>query len=215
MKLFWTPASPFTRKVSVCARELGLWERIEIAPTTWPLTWGYQTVPFTPGLAETNPVARIPTLVTDDGAELGDSTLICMHLDAVAGGNRIIPAGADAWRMWSLYAIADGMIEAQIAMRAEMLRPEAFRMDSFLAKQRDRIRRCLDRLEARVDELACAAGQTPDLAMITTGIALGYQDWRSWLFDYRPGRPRITAWAERFAERPAMQATAPAETPER
>ena len=128
---------------------------------------------------------------------------------------RLGQAGADAWRMWSLYAIADGMIEAQIAMRAEMLRPEAFRMDSFLAKQRDRIRRCLDRLEARVDELACAAGQTPDLAMITTGIALGYQDWRSWLFDYRPGRPRITAWAERFAERPAMQATAPAETPER
>ena len=32
MKLFWTPASPFTRKVVVAARELGLWERIEIQP---------------------------------------------------------------------------------------------------------------------------------------------------------------------------------------
>ena len=34
MKLYWTPASPFTPKVSVAARELGLWERIEILPTT-------------------------------------------------------------------------------------------------------------------------------------------------------------------------------------
>ena len=40
MKLFWTPASPFTRKVSVVARELGLWDNIEILPTTWSLEWG-------------------------------------------------------------------------------------------------------------------------------------------------------------------------------
>ena len=70
MKLFWTPASPFTRKVAVAARETGLWSQIEIVPTTWPLDWGYATVDFTPGLAEANPVARIPTLVTAEGASL-------------------------------------------------------------------------------------------------------------------------------------------------
>ena len=40
MRLFWTPASPFTRKVCVAARELGLWQDIEGVPTTWPLDWG-------------------------------------------------------------------------------------------------------------------------------------------------------------------------------
>ena len=52
-----------------------MWNDIEVLPTSWPLDWGYATVKFTPGLAEANPVARIPTLVTDNGDALGDSTL--------------------------------------------------------------------------------------------------------------------------------------------
>jgi len=214
MKLYWTPASPFTRKVCVGARELGLWDAIEVVPTKWPLDWAYRTIDFTPGLAESNPVARIPTLVTDDGVELGDSTLICQYLDSRAPG-RLIPAGDDAWRMWSLYAVADGILEAQVAMRAEKLRPDAEQSDGFLQKQRDRIERCFDRLEERAGELSLAPETTPDLAMITVGVACGYQDWRDWLPDFRPGRPSLAAWADAFAERPSMAATRPAETPER
>ena len=37
LKLFWTPASPFTRKVCVVAREIGLWDEIEILPMAWSL----------------------------------------------------------------------------------------------------------------------------------------------------------------------------------
>lgn len=209
MKLFWTPASPFTRKVVVTARELGLWDRIEIAPTVWPLDWGYATVTFTDGLAEANPIARIPTLITDDGAAIGDSTLICQHLNEVAAGENLIPNGASRWRMWSLYAIADGLLEAQIAMRAEMLRPEGSRSDGFLDKQRDRIKRCYDHIEARAEELEGPL----DLAQITVGIACGYQDWREWLDDFRPGRDRLTQWYAAFADRPSMRETEPKETP--
>jgi glutathione S-transferase len=210
MQLFWTPASPFTRKVSIAARELGLWETLEIRPTTWTLDWGYTTPPFTPGLAEANPVARIPTLVTDAGTPLGDSTIICLHLNEVAAPKSLIPADAGArWRMWSVYAVADGMIEAQIAMRAEMLRPEAIRSESFLEKHRERIRRCLASLENSAGDLEGPV----DLAQITTGVALGYQDWREWLFDFRPGHPKLTEWYGRFSQRPAMRDTEPGETP--
>lgn len=214
MKLYWTPASPFTRKVSVSAQELGISDRIEVIPTKWPLVWAYSTIPFTPGLAESNPTARIPTLVTDAGVPLGDSTLICQHLDAVAGGGRLIPTGDAAWRMLSLYAVADGLIEAQVAMRAERLRPVANQSEGFLSKQRDRIRRCFDRIEERAGELACAPNALPNLAMITVGVACGYQDWREWLFDFREGRSRLAAWAAGFAERPSMASTRPSETPE-
>ncbi len=210
MQLFWTPASPFTRKVCVAARELGLWERIEVRPTTWTLDWGYTTPPFTPGLAEANPVARIPTLVTDEGVALGDSTIICLHLDEVAAPRTLIPAEKVArQRMWTAYAIADGALEAQIAMRAEMLRPAEVRSESFLEKQRVRIRRCFDALERDVAHLEGPL----DLAQITTGVALGYQDWREWLEDFRPGRPRLATWYQRFAELPSMKATEPKETP--
>jgi len=212
MQLFWTPASPFTRKVCVAARELGLWEAIEVRPTTWTLDWGYTTPPFTPGLAEANPVARIPTLITDEGVALGDSTIICLHLNEVAAPRSLIPTEKVArQRMWAAYAIADGALEAQIAMRAEMLRPVAVRSESFLEKQRVRIWRCFDALERDVAHL----GGPLDLAQITTGIALGYQDWREWLEDFRPGRPRLAAWYQRFAELPSMKATEPKETPTR
>lgn len=210
MQLFWTPASPFTRKVCVAARELGLWERIEIRPTTWTLDWGYTTPRFTPGLAEANPVARIPTLVTDEGVPLGDSTIICLHLNEIAAPRSLIPADKLArQRMWSAYAVADGVLEAQIAMRAEHLRPAAARSESFLDKQRTRIWRCLDTLERDVAHLEGPI----DLAQITTGIALGYQDWREWLEDFRPGRPRLAEWYARFAQHPSMKATEPKETP--
>lgn len=211
MKLFWTPASPFTRKVCVVAREIGLWDEIEILPTAWSLEWGYRTVPFTPGLAEANPVARIPTLVTDDGDALGDSTLACLYLNDRSTTGKVIPEGDTQWRMWSLYAVADGMLEAQILMRAEHLRPRNIRSDSFLEKQKDRIERCLDEMEARADELDGPL----ELAQITTGVTLSYQDWREWLNDFRPGRPKLTAWYAAFAERPAMRETEPQETPER
>jgi glutathione S-transferase len=210
MQLFWTPASPFTRKVSVCARELGLWEKIEIRPTTWTLDWGYTTPRFTPGLAEANPVARIPTLVTDKGIPLGDSTVICLHLNEIAAPRSLIPADRTAreW-MWSLYAIADGALEAQIAMRAEHLRPAETQSESFLEKQRVRIRRCFDALECDAEHLEGAL----NLGQITAGIALSYQDWREWLEDFRPGRPRLAAWYDRFSELPSMKATEPRETP--
>ena len=215
MRLFWTPASPFTRKVSVAARELGLWKQIDVVPTAWPLDWGYATVSFTKGLAEANPVARIPTFVTTDGAELGDSTLICQHLDDLAADATLIPEGTAKWSMWSLYAVADGLLEAQVAMRAEMLRPASNISHGFLVKQRDRISRCFDRIEARADELNLADEIPPNLAQITVGVACSYQDWRDWLDDFRPGRPELTSWYKFFAQRQSMLETEPTDTPER
>lgn len=211
MKLFWTPASPFTRKVCVAARELELWDRIEVLPTTWPLEWGYQTVEFTPGLAQANPVARIPTLITTEGEALCDSTLACLHLHALAPHKALIAPGAAAWPMWSVYGVADGLIEAQIGMRAEHLRPRDQRSQSYLVKQTERIERCFEHLQARLAVFEDGL----NLASITVGIACGYQIWRDWLTDFRPCYPALAAWYENFAQRDAMRATEPRETPER
>lgn len=210
MELFWTPASPFTRKVCVAARELGLWEQIRVRPTTWPHEWGYATVRFTEGLAENNPVARIPTLVTDAGVPLGDSTLACLHLNSLSTDSALIPVGDAAWPMWSLYGVADGLIEAQIAMRAEFLRPNEQRSESFLTKQRERIGRCFDSLEASAADL----GAEVTLATITIGIACGYQIWREWLDPFETRCPALAQWYGEFARRPSMIATEPAETPQ-
>lgn len=214
MKLFWTPASPFTRKVMVCAKELGLDHAIDIIPTSWPLAWGYSDVPLNRELMDASPVARIPTLITDDGVALVNSTTICLHLDALAGGNVLVPAGVSGVRTWSLYGIADAIIESQIAIRAESLRPLDTRSESFVAKHAARIARCFDVLESRATELECASERRPDLAMITAGVACAYQDWREWLVDFRDARPSLTRWANLFSARASMQSTMPQETPQ-
>ena len=200
MKLFWSPASPFTRKVCIVAREIGYWDKIEVIPTSWSLDLGYKTVKFTNGLTHANPVARIPTLISEYGDSFGDSTIACLYLNDISASKKLIPDGTSKWRMWSLYAIADGMLEAQILMWAEMLRPPEIRSSSFLYKQEERITRCLDAMEKRVSELEASL----NLAQITVAIALSYQDWSDWLKDFRAGRPGLSYWYSYFSKRDSM-----------
>ncbi|HMZ11450.1 MAG TPA: glutathione S-transferase N-terminal domain-containing protein, partial [Plasticicumulans sp.] len=80
MRLRYSPTSPFVRKISVAALELGLAERITRVPTN----------PWDPAsdIAHDNPLGRIPALVLDDGSGtvLYDSPVIVEYLDALAGG---------------------------------------------------------------------------------------------------------------------------------
>ena len=63
MRLRYSPTSPFVRKISVAALELGLAERITRVPTN----------PWDPAsdIAHDNPLGRIPALVLDDGSGTG------------------------------------------------------------------------------------------------------------------------------------------------
>jgi glutathione S-transferase len=69
MKLRLSPASPYARKVRVCAAERGLADNIELIIT--------MTGDRTSGLAADNPLEKVPTLITDDGMALYDSPVIC------------------------------------------------------------------------------------------------------------------------------------------
>ncbi|HVZ15762.1 MAG TPA: glutathione S-transferase N-terminal domain-containing protein [Terriglobales bacterium] len=212
MKLFWTPASPFVRKVMVTAIELGLDERIVIHPTYWPHEWGSRTIEFDPEFIAANPVGRIPALVTEEGIALVESNLICEYLQTRVSAPALRPpVGNPRWQDTRLLGIVDGALEAMIARRAEMLREEREQSSGFVAKQRDRIARCFDSLEQECD--AFERGLT--LAQITTGVACGYMDFRYPSDQWRISRSRLSDWYMRFAERPSMKRTIPSETPQR
>src|ERR1700680_4686212 len=83
MKLRHNPASPYARKVMVCAHELGLAGKIELLNTA------VSPVETNATLAAENPLMKIPALVTDDGQVLFDSPVICEYLDSVAGSAKI------------------------------------------------------------------------------------------------------------------------------
>ena len=211
MKLYWTPASPFVRKVMVVAIELGLEQRIEISPTYWPHTWGFQTIEFEPDFVAANPVGRIPTLVTDDGVALVESNLICDHLQSLNEANALLPkSGTARWQALRILGIADGALEAMIARRAELLRNGKDQSDDFIAKQQDRIARSLDRIE---NEFSLLEGPL-SLSQITTGIACSYMDFRYPADDWRKDRRQLAAWFREFSKRPSMKQTEPEETPQ-
>lgn len=212
MKLFWTPASPFVRKVMVAAIEIGLDDQIDIHPTYWPHEWATRTVAFDPDFIAANPIGRIPALITDDGVALAESNWICTYLDSRLDKPRLFPfSGKTHWEMLRVMAIADGAIEAMILRRAETLRHPAERSDAFIGKQQDRIARCLDQLETAVPMLHDSA---PDMRHISTAVACGFMDFRYGRDDWRKGRPQLTGWYESFAQRPSMTRTTPGETPQ-
>jgi len=200
MQLYFNPASPYVRKVRVTAHELGLSDEIDLISVS--------LTPVSPheGVRSCNPVGKIPALVTDDGATLYDSPVICEYLDARAGGNRIFPVvGAARWTALRRQAIADGIMDAAVLTRYEVaVRPKELRWQEWVDGQLLKVRTALDTLERENLEGVF------DIGTISIACALGYLDLRFASEDWRKSRPRLAAWAAAIAERPSLAATAPA-----
>ena len=209
MRLYVTPASPWVRRVRVAILELGIQDRFEFVQTKWPHAWGTRTVVPHPEFMGETPVARIPALITA-GFTLTDSHSICDYLNGEFGNYRLLAReGAARWRALATISVANAIIEAQVARRAELLRTGSDRSTDFIAKMRDRQLRCFEALEKQVP----AAGIEFDLAQITIAVACGYDDWR-YGNDWRGVAPRLAAWFDAVSQRPSLQATKPAETPQ-
>ncbi len=202
MKLRYSPTSPYVRKVTVTALELGLDERIERVETNVgdPKT----------DIARDNPLGKVPALITDEGLTLCDSPLICEYLTSLKHDAGLLPASGTArWKVLNRAALADGILDAAVArVMEERVRPEDKRWPGWHERQGRKVRATLDRLEQEA-----AAGeieQSLDLGTIALGCALGYLDFRFAGEDWRSERPALAAWYETFAQRPSMTATVPA-----
>ena len=201
MKLWYSPASPFARKVRVCALELGLAGRIELAVVT--------VQPSKPNLelARENPLIKIPALNTGDGTVLYDSRVICEYLDALAGGHELFPApGAARWDALRRQALGDGIMDAGILRRYEMAqRPEALHWADWLAGQQAKIDHGLDAAERE----AGGWGEAFDIGHVALACALGWLDFRFPDSGWRAARPLLGSWFARVSARPSLAQTAP------
>lgn len=210
MRLYVTPASPWVRRVVVSILELGLRDRFEFVQTRWPHSWGTRRVAHSGDFPQATPVERIPALVVGD-LYLVESHAICDYINGELGGYRLLAReGAARWRALADISVANAVIEAQIARRAELLRDERERSDDFIGKMRDRSLRCL----ADLDKRAPSFGADFNLAQITIAVACGYQDWRYPSDDWRSEASELAAWFDRVSPRPSLVATKPAETPQ-
>jgi glutathione S-transferase len=202
MKLYVSGASPYVRKVLVTAHELGIADQLELVPVaTGP------TAPH-PDLLRDNPLAKIPTLVGNDGVALYDSRVICSYLCEVGVGRVKLEGRSDRQKLqirkWE--SLADGICDAGILIRYETIaRPEALRWPEWIAAQSGKVLGALDLLEA--NEMVYATDLS--MAAIAIACALGWLEFRMPIADIRTGRPRLFAWYDEFKKRPSMQATAP------
>lgn len=201
MKLFFSPASPFARKVAAVAHELGLFERLQIIPAAVSPVEKDKTI------APHNPAAKIPTLVTDGGDAIFDSRVIVEYLDDVAGGGRMVPKGEGRWKALVLQSLCDEALDALILTRYEgVLRPEPLRWAEWREGQLHKVSSSLDVLER--DWVQYMSSHV-NIGPINACGLLGYLDFRFPEIDWRADRPRLAAWYEGFARRPAMEKTAP------
>ncbi len=187
--------SPFVRKVRIAAALLELDDRIEVSAA--------DTNDPDDSLRSQNPLGKIPALILDGGETLYDSAVIVEYLDWLAGGGKIIPADPAArFRSLTRQALADGIMEAAVLIRYEVLwREAAQRSERWLAYQNDKIARALAAFEASPPEALS------DIGTIALACALGYLDLRlegRWRADH----PRLVAWLDLFsAATPSFEAT--------
>jgi glutathione S-transferase len=197
MKLHWSPRSPFVRKVMVAAHELDLAGRIETRRTVAAMLKPARD------LMPDNPLAKIPTLVLEDGTVLYDSAVIVEYLDSLAGGGRLIPReGPARWTELRRHALANGFLDLLILWRNERAKAEP--MPELIDAFRLKTDAVLAALEAEAEAIAAAP---LGIAQITVAIAGDYMDFRFPEIGWRPRCPRLSSWQQGFADRPSMRAT--------
>jgi glutathione S-transferase len=196
MKLAYSPASPYVRKVTACAIKRGLdkqVERVKIGTTD-------------PELLKYNALSKVPTLILDDGMCIFDSPVICEYLDSVGSAPKLFPAAGPArWKALTQEALADGILDATQPRRREIALPQDEGRKGYIALQQGKVARALDEFEKQADSL----GNLDTIGEITIGCALGYLDFRYPNEPWRPGHPKLEAWYAKVVKLAPLADTMP------
>ncbi len=200
MKLFYSPTSPYVRKVSIVAIETGLAGQIERVPAT--------VTPVTRdgAVSVVNPLGKVPTLLTADGLALYDSRVICEYLDSLGGGKLFPASGAARWTALARQALGDGLLDAALLVRYEgFLRPDPLRWADWSQGQMKKVVGSLEEIERQ----APSFGDGIDIGLITIACALGYLDFRYADMKWQDTYQNAAAWAAKFGARASVQSTLP------
>lgn len=204
MTLYYSPTSPYARKVLVVLHETGQLDAVTVVTGSG--------TPLDAGSAPlgANPLGKIPALARPDGCSLYDSRVICQFLAAQAAkGPALYPEGPARWEVLTLEATADGILDAALLMRYEsVLRPAEQQSEAWVEGQWQKVTRSLAALEERW--MAHLEGPLT-LGQIAVACALSYLDLRFAGRGWRAAHPALAAWETGFAARPSMVATRPPE----
>lgn len=203
MQLIGMLDSPYVRRTAICLKLLGL--RYEHRSLSVFRTFDeFSTI---------NPVVKAPTLVTDDGTVLMDSTLILQYVETlVEPARRLVPvAPAEHLRALRLTGLALAACEKSVQLVYEReLRPSEKRHTPWTDRVRKQVHAAFRELET---ELACKPVlATPD-GIGEHGVAIAV----AWRFhqlmlpeiDFGNDFPEVAKFSAQAEALPAFRETPP------
>ncbi|KAF2856468.1 hypothetical protein T440DRAFT_524010 [Plenodomus tracheiphilus IPT5] len=215
MTLIYHPLSPYTRKVYMLAHELSLHSQITlrkvlVAPIPIP---GWST--NTPDVANYNPMAKIPCLLTHDVPDgLFDSRVICEYLVNLAGVKRM-QDNQRYWQLRALHAAADGIMDAVVLITYEVRirKGKGLYFEEWVEGQKGKISRVLDRFERAVGEgVLCVPVVKGPASADEVAVAVAVAATKALRYlgvDWAGGRPGLVGWMEVWEKRRSFEDTLP------
>ncbi|MBA7930944.1 glutathione S-transferase [Klebsiella sp. RHBSTW-00215] len=199
MKLIGSYTSPFVRKISVILLEKDI-------PFEFVNEFPYNDVN---GVAQYNPLGKVPALVTDDGECWYDSQIIAQYLEQLGVAPNMLPAEPQAaLKMRQLEALADGVMEAALALVREKTRPAAQQSESELLRQREKVARGLDALEGYASDGTLRPDEV-NLATISAACAIAYLNFRRVAPGWCATRPKLVRLVDSLFQRASFARTEP------
>ncbi len=185
--ILYSPASPYSAKVRMGAAYAGYGaESVKVDTNVSPAL-----------LTSSNPLGKIPVLVTDDGTAVYDSVAIMQFINRETR-NALFPRNpAKRLEAERLEALADGICDCLLAHVYERrFRPEEKIHQPWLDKQWEKAMRALDHLEANPPKLPAKIHG----GHVALAACLGYLSLR---FEgkWERGRPKLNRWKKRFEEK--------------
>ncbi|MBW4787985.1 glutathione S-transferase family protein [Alcaligenes faecalis] len=200
MKLLASLTSPYARKVRVVMAEKKLDYELILEDV-----WADDS-----DILKHNPLGKVPCLIMDDQASLFDSRVIVEYLDTLSPVGRLIPqAGRDRAAVKCWEAIADGLLDACVAIVVEKRRPEEMRLPAWIDRQNSKITAALQSMNNTLSDQSFCMGTSFSLADIAVGCALGYLDLRFPELDWRSQYGNLQRLDEKLQARPSFASTLP------
>lgn len=199
MKLVGSYTSPFVRKISILLLEKGLaFEFVNEQPYN-----------AENGVAQFNPLGKVPALVTDDGECWFDSPIIAQYIEQLDVAPDMVPRDPlAALKVRQLEALADGIMDAGLTSVREQARPAAQQSEDEVLRQREKISRSLDALEGYLVDGTLKA-DTLNLATIAIACAIGYLNFRRIAPGWCVDRPNLVKLVETLFLRESFARTEP------
>jgi glutathione S-transferase len=160
-----------------------------------------------------NPLGKIPCLIMADDELVVDSPVICQRLNRMAqvedAGKRdlTMSAASSIDDVERIHALADGIMDAAVALVMESLRPAEQQSPMWQERWRQAVMKSIAYIETH--EMQRLQDATLTFGHIALACALGYLEFRLPAMVWRTSNSQLANWYQAISIRPSLQQTMP------